>query len=118
MNKIEYLKNVEKCPINKKRINSMMKKYNAEFSDILAHIISYADSTDFIDEERRALSFEEIADAGNQVGVDFVSLGMIPVIDAYDNDYIVYIFEEDVWAKFNVFDQVAFKKRATLQELL
>ncbi len=118
MNRVEYLSNVEKCPINKERISCMMKIYNVEFTDFLAQIISYADSADFIDEERRVLSFEEIVDAGKSLGVDFVSLGMIPIIDAYDNDYIVYVFAEELWAKFNVIDQVTFKKKSTLQELI
>lgn len=118
MNKVEYLSNIENCPINKDRISCMMKIYNVEFSDTLARIISYADSADFIDDERRVLTFEEIVDAGEQLGVDFVSLGMIPIIDAYDNDYIVYVFGEAVWAKFNTIDQVTFKKKNTLQELI
>ena len=49
---------------------------------------------------------------------DFVSKGLIPLIDAYENTYVVYMISEKKWAKYNIVDQVLFKKREKLESVL
>ena len=47
-----------------------------------------------------------------------MKLGLVPVIDAYDNTYIVYSFFENVWAKYNIIDKTMFKKKENLEDVL
>ena len=43
---------------------------------------------------------------------------MIPFIDAYDNDLIVYVITEDIWAKYSLSDEILFKKRDSIEKVL
>ena len=91
MNKEEYLKEISNCEIDPKRIEEIEKRYNVKLDKTVKCIISYADKIDFFDEERRALSYDEILCPEEYLDFDFLSEGLIPLIDAYDNSYIVYI---------------------------
>ena len=41
-------------------------------------------------ENARLLSLEEILNAPEELSVDFVSHGLLPVFDVFDNDFICY----------------------------
>ena len=118
MTKAEYIERVRNSKVSPKRIKIINKAYETEINDIVAQIVSLADKVDFFDEERRALSFQEIANPKEQMKYDFVSKGLIPLIDAYDNTYVVYMISEKKWAKYNIVDQVLFKKREKLESVL
>lgn len=118
MTKDEYLKNAYDCIVASERIVAIENKYDVVINDSLARVISYAGTVDFFDEERRALTYEEIIDADEKYGFEFVANKLIPVVDAYDNDYIAFSFSENKWCKVNVSDGVLFKKRDTLDEVL
>lgn len=118
MTKQEYLDSVMKCPENVERIKMISAVYGTEISGIISKIISFSDSADFIAEERRAFSYSEIVNASKEYDKDFKTLGIIPIIDAYDNDLIVYVIAEKTWAKFSLSEDVLFKKRNTLKEVL
>lgn len=118
MTKKEYIKGIKECDVVSDRVTAINSIYNSEISGILANVISFADSIDFFDEERRALSFKEICNPKKYLCFDFVSIGLVPVIDSYDNTYIVYIISEDKWAKFNIVDETLFKKKKSLEELV
>lgn len=100
------------------RIVSISEIYKAEFSGVIKNIISYADTTDFFDEERRALSYSEIENPNAELEFDFISERLIPVIDAYDITYIVYVIDEGKWAKFNIVDKSLFKKKDSIEEVI
>lgn len=63
-------------------------------------------------------SYNEILNASKEYSKDFKALGIIPFIDAYDNDLIVYVILENVWAKFNMSDDIIFKKKDSLEKIL
>lgn len=69
-------------------------------------------------ENARLLSLEEILNAPEELSVDFVSHGLLPVFDAFDNDFICYQVKNGKWCMFNIVDEVSFKKDSTLAELL
>lgn len=118
MSKKEYLTNVMACNINDDRIIAIEKIYGMNLEETLKKIISYAGNVEFFDEERRALSFEEILNADDVYEFPFVEKKMIPIIDAYDGDYIVYSFAEKIWGKVNISDGVLFKKRDAVDEVV
>ena len=118
MTKQEYLDGVKQCPDNAERIKTVSDIYEIEINGIVAKIVSFSDNADFIGEERRALSYKEILNASREYEKDFKSLGIIPVIDAYDNELIVYIICERLWAKYSLSDEVLYKKKDSLDKLL
>lgn len=118
MDKKEYIAAVKAHEISNKRVSTISKIYGSELDETLSKVVSLADTVDFFDEERRALSFSEIEKSDKELSFDFVSEGLIPVIDAYDMTYIVYIIAEKKWAKFNVIDKTVFKKKDNLEEVV
>ena len=118
MNKIEYVKSVNTTPINETRVNEINRIYKTKIEGQVAKLISYADMVDFFDEERRALGYKEIIDATKDMKIDFDEMGIIPLIDAYDNTFIVYLVYEKQWAKFNIMDKAIFKKKSTLEDVI
>ena len=118
MNKIEYYKAATEFEINKDRTETISKIYNESLPVELQHIVSYAGVVDFFDEERRAISYEEMKDPAYQMEFDFVKKGYLPVVDVYDNTFIVYVFKYRHWAKYNSVDDMIYKEGQSLDELL
>ena len=118
MTKEEYLDQVKVTKINEERVSEISTMYNNKIEGLVAKIISYADSVDFFDEERRALSYLEIKNAKKILDYDCIRDGVIPVIDSYDNTYIVYILYENMWAKYSLSDKILYKKRDALEKVL
>lgn len=118
MTKQEYIKSLLRCSDNKDRIKTVSDLYGAEITGVISKIISFSDNADFIADERRVLSYNEIIKASTTYGVDFKEKGIIPFVDAYDNDLIVYIIAENVWAKYNISDDIIFKKKDNIEDIL
>ena len=118
MNKQEFLDAALACDIKEYRVKQIEKIYKVSLNDEVSKLVSYADTVDFFDEERRALSFEEIVDASEELEVDAVELGIIPLIDAYDCAYIVYLTKENKWARFSSVDETVYMKKASLAEVI
>ena len=118
MNKSEFISSISKVKVNKDRVETISKVYNADLSDTVAKMVSFADQVDFFDEERRALSYAEIFNPKKNIGIDFPELKLIPLIDAYDCTYIVYSIKDKKWAKYNTVDNILFKKKASIEEVI
>lgn len=118
MNKREYLDDVNECDVNEERVDSINKMYNVELDEYLSKVVSYANENVFFEKERRVLSFEEIIDSSDDYGVDFVEQEMLPIIDAYDNTFIVYSFKDKAWAMYNLSDDILFDEKDTLEEII
>lgn len=118
MNKQEFLDAALACDIKEDRVKQIEKVYNVTLNEEVSKLVSFADTVDFFDEERRALSFDEIVDANEELEVDTVELGIIPLIDAYDCAYIVYLTKEEKWARFSSVDETVYMKKDSLAEVL
>lgn len=86
--------------------------------EVLAAFYNIVSSQEKEYESARLLSLEEILNSDEDLQVDFTSLGLIPIFDIFDNDYICYQVKNGSWCIFNIVDEVSFKKDSTLQELL
>ena len=86
--------------------------------EVLAAFYNILSSQEKEYENARLLSLEEILNSNEDLQVDFTSLGLIPIFDIFDNDYICYQVKNGSWCIFNIVDEVSFKKDSTLQELL
>lgn len=116
MTKQEYLQSVKECPSDRiAKIEAMFGKIDNE---VVRRAVSICDESIFLDDNSRVLTFSEIIDAGKDLQVDFVNLGLIPIIDCGDNDFIVYHVADDSWSKFNIVDKTEFRKQRTLDDVL
>lgn len=118
MNKQEYVNAAFGCEINNDRVKQIEKVYKVSLNDAVSKLISYAGSVSFFDEERRALTFDEIVYASKDLEIDFVEMGIIPLIDAYDCSYIVYLTKEGKWARFSSVDKTIYMKKDSLAAVL
>ncbi len=118
MNKAEYLELIRKTEINADRAKEIRELFNHDLDDMLLKVISAADGVDFFDEERRALSYNEIVGASELLGIDAVADGIVPVIDAYDCTFIVYLLHDGKWGKYNMVDKETYKERDSLEEVV
>jgi hypothetical protein len=50
--------------------------------------------------------------------IDFVSKRMIPLVDIYDNSYVVYLIEDKQYALYNAIDDMEFKRSNIFEDLL
>ncbi len=118
MSKAEYIELVNEADVKEERKKEICSIYHHELCDELVKVISVADTVDFFDEERRALSYREIVNASELLGIDVVTKGMIPVIDAYDCTFIVFLLNEKKWAKYNTIDKEVFKEKEKLEDII
>lgn len=118
MSKAEYLENVKKTKVNDERIKRISEIYGEDIEGLIAQVVSYADSEDFFDDERRALSFDEIVTSSKNLGDALLTEKAIPVVDVYDSMYVVYLIKEGKWALYSSTDGSIFKIRESLDELI
>lgn len=65
----------------------------------------------------RILSQKEIKDSVTWLDFDFGSLGIIPLFDIQDNNYIGYCEEKNKYIIINVIDEIVYEE-GTLSQLL
>lgn len=118
MTKIEYLNQIDKQIVDEKKVEKVQTRYGTKLPEIVQKIISGCGDSLFLEDGNRILSFEEIVDAENDLHVDFKGKGIIPLVDCKENDFIVYHFRIDEWSKFNIVEEIVFRKRSKVEDLL
>lgn len=114
----DYIEKVSEININQHKVSMISQKYGSDFPDIVSHILSDSDETIFFDDNIRKLSFSEIYNAEQELHVAFISKHILPLFDCCDNDFIVFDMSENKWSKFNIIDEVLFKNKTSITELL
>ena len=118
ISKSQYLKDIEDTEINKRTVSKLEEMYDHNIPSIIQKMVSYSSSSTFFTNGTRSLSVSEILDAHTDLDIDFRKLGIIPLFDCGDNDFIVYNFKNSTWSKFNITDNSFFKKSNSLKDLL
>lgn len=108
---------INKAPIDPNKVQRIEAKYECVLPEEIKHLLS-CDETDRFDNGCRILSYEEVLDADLDLGIDFPSLKIVPIIDTYDNDFIAFDLMNKLWIKINIVDEVIFDRQPSLQELL
>jgi hypothetical protein len=106
----EALNKVDDASIDQTSVSKVEGKYGAKLSPEARKLLSVSRNTTVLEDKSifRILSLAEILDASDDMAVDFVSQGLIPVIDVGDNDYITFDFRNQTWRMFNIVDEIAF----------
>lgn len=120
MNTPEFLNLLQHVPPASAASAIIEKKYHTALSTYLQTILALCNESVFWDGNKfcRLLSLSEIAQAPENLHVDFVRYKAIPFFDCGENDFIVYLISENMWSMFNIVDEVFWKKKQTLEALL
>ncbi len=118
MNGRQYIEMISKKDEDVDRIKKIEDVYGLTLPEILRKIVSNSDETVFLDGEKRILSFDEIIDAEQDLHTEFVKKGLLPIVDNGDNDFTVFRINHGNWSKYNIIDEVEFKVKDTIDELL
>lgn len=62
----------------------------------------------------RLLALQEILDAESDMNVLFKKIGVLPLIDCGDNDYLSYDFKKYNWCKFNIVEEFKYSSRKSV----
>lgn len=117
MTKKEFISQVNNANIVEKNVIKIETVYKVKLPVIIKKLVSVSEKTEFI-EDWRLMANSEIVSANEELHVDFVGKGMLPLIDCGDNNFIVYHFNTDEWSKFNIIDECIFKKKTRIEEFL
>ena len=118
MTKQQYIERISELVTDDNKVERVEKVYGTQIPNVLKGIISNCDEPVFFDDDYRILSLDEIVDAENDLHVDFKIKGIIPIVDCGENDFIVYLYNENIWAMFNIIDEIVYNKKESLDELL
>lgn len=118
MTKEEFLKKINNAVINENNVRKIETKYKCVLPDSIKRILSVSEKQLFFGEEKRLLSFDEIENASEQLHVDFIKRNLIPIIDAYENDFISFNYKTNKWCYFNVNDNSVFYENKDLEAIL
>lgn len=58
----------------------------------------------------RKMDVDEIRESKDFWQVDFPAIGLLPIFDCGDNDFIAYRFSDGKWVKFNIVDEICFRE--------
>lgn len=117
MTRREYLAKLENVSINDDVVRCVEAVYGYALPTVVKQMLSFSKESVFFDDEFRTLSLAEVLDAQADLHVDFKALGLVPVADCDENDFIVYHMGDDSWSKYNIVDETVFKKRPQLKDL-
>lgn len=118
MTRKDYLSAVAQSEVNEASIKKIQNQYGKTFPVYVQKVISFSVDSIFFDDGYRTLSLTEIINADRDLHVDFTGRKIIPVIDCGDNDFIIYHIQTNSWSKFNIVDELSFKEKSSLSELL
>lgn len=109
--------NVNNACLDNELVDKVEKTYNVILPEEVKKIISLSKEP-FYSDGWRTLSSNEVLHATEFLGYDFVSMKKIPLIDAFDNNFVVYSAKESCWEYVNIVDEIEFAQAQTLAGLL
>lgn len=118
MNIQEYLNQTLNSKSNNDNIRLVNQLWKCSLNNEISVVISHLDKEIFIKESGfiKILSFQEVMDSSDDMNVDFTDIGIIPVIDTGDNDYIAYSIRENIWCKFNIADEFEYDRQKSIRD--
>ena len=66
----------------------------------------------------RILGIDYIISASEIMQVDFLTKQLIPLVDCWDNDHLVYDFSRQIFCMFNIADETTFSDYKSLVEFI
>ena len=93
--------------------DNLLKINNQNLNKILNYV---SDEPILFEENRRLISKREIENFEEeyQCKID----GLIPLVDVSDNDFIVYIFDKNIFGMYNIVDELLFNENYDVTEII
>ena len=108
---MDLIKSISETEIIYEKVDKVEVLYKDKFPQFIRKMISYMDDVVFLDNSYRVLSYDEVINAENDLHVNFIEKGILPLIDCGENDFISYGTKDGLWFKFNIVDVVNFQER-------
>lgn len=86
---------------------------NNELQEILKYVV---DEPIFFGDDMRLLSKEEILNYKKELNIEIDNI--IPLIDLYDNNFLIYNIKENAFEKLNIVDEITYEKVDTIEKYL
>ena len=115
---MNIINSIMDTPINTDKVAKVQALYEDSFPEFVQRMLSYMEDVVFIDDDLRLLSYREVVNASEELHVDFQTKCILPLIDCGDNDFISYGTDDGTWFLYNIVENVKFKERESLGELL
>lgn len=113
----EFLKKVEQTKINEEIVNIVETKCNKELPEQVKKMISLSKEPQY-GAEWRTLCLDEIINADKDLEYNFSERDQLPLIDAFDNNYIVFDYNDSLWKILNLTEEIDFDESEKLADLL
>ena len=117
MREKEFLRMVKSTEVDKSIVARVEKKYGPIKPDVVRKILSLSSKRITVG-DLRLLSTTEIVCFEDVANVNLSDMKLLPVFDAFDNDFVVYGLKEGTWSMFNIADRVEFNEAKTLNGYL
>lgn len=117
MTRLDFLNGLDSQVTDNLTVEKVENKYHAQFPEVIQRLLSAASETIFFDDDYRLLSVDEIMDAEADLHVDFVNKKLLPLADCGENDFIVYQFDSESYARFNIVDECSFTQKKDFREV-
>ena len=106
--------------VNEASLTAIFQNFTSKLPIAVKKILSIAPNGDFLDGGSfcRIMATDEIANASQELHVDFAKRSYLPIFDTGDNDFIVFDYKNNQWAKFNIVDEINFNNTDDLSALL
>lgn len=86
---------------------------NDELKEILSYI---TDEPNFFNDNMRLLFKDEVLNYKEELCVDIDNI--IPLIDLYDNNFLIYDITENIFGIMNIVDEFIFDKTTSIEKYL
>lgn len=89
--------------------------YGKVLPEAVIKVLSYNKAGEFFDSDDicRLMSTDEVANASKELGVDFIAVGIVPVIDIGDNCFVCFDLASNEWLKYNIIDVIGYCRKST-----
>lgn len=116
----DFLNNIDSVSISNNSVKIIENVYGARLNDFVRKVLSAHPDGYFFDGDDvlRLLSTDDIVNAKKELHIDFISLMAIPFIDIGENNFVVYLINENKYAICNITDGCIFKKRDVISDIV
>ena len=114
--KNEFLQIVNDAVVDEDLVNKLEEKYNHTFPTLVKKIISLSNEPIF-GEDWRNLQYVEILDPEKTLKYNFAERNQIPLLDVFDNNYLVFDYSDSLWKAVNLTDEVEYDEAEDLSSL-
>lgn len=109
----------KECNDNVKEVSQRYSSLSL-VSDELKYLLSaMKDEPIFFDDEEfyRLLSVKEVLEAEADMNVEFEKMGIIPLIDCGDNDFVSFDAVSSKWCRYNIAEEFEYSVKNSVIEL-